>query len=210
MIDQMDDVTPKSDAGGPPGETDRQKETKYGFFPAVTSHWRLVFTLFLLFLIAIMFQWKTISVDSITEKMQAERKQRATQVKRIVLDKNIDLVRLSAIPLSWAVRSEMINKNFENIDRYFKRLIKESRFKSIALSNMNGTIIVATDKKFEGTKAARIYSPAVLGHDETTVKVLTNGDILAVAPVLDVSDKLGDLILVYAPEKENLGKAKHL
>ncbi|MGA7826872.1 MAG: hypothetical protein WCA04_04385, partial [Geobacteraceae bacterium] len=90
------------------------------------------------------------------------------------------------------------------------RLIKESRFKSIALSNMNGTIIVATDKKFEGAKAARIYSPAILGHYETTVKVLTNGDILAVAPVLNVSGKLGDLILVYTPEKENLGKAKHL
>lgn len=209
MTDNMDGIHQEANLG-PPEQKNRQKETRDGFFAVITKQWRLVFTLFLLFLVALMYLWKTISVDSVTEKMREERKLLSARVDQIVLNKNIDLVRLSALPLSWAVRNELLNKNYENIDRYFQRLIRESRFTSVALTNTDGTIIVATDKKLEGAIASRIYPTTVLGHYETTVKVLKNGDILAVAPVLDASGKLGDLIIVYSSKSINLGTAEQL
>jgi len=203
MADKTEGLNPKT-AGGSPGNRDSQASPKGGFFLTVKKHWRLLFTLLLLFLIAIMYQWRTISVNSVKEEMKVERKQLTAKVNQIVLDKSLELVRLSAIPLSWAVRSEMVRENYENIDQYFKQLVRANRFRSITLSAADGKIIVATDKSLEGKMAANVYSPAVQDQFETTVKVLPNGEIMAVVPVLGVAGKLGVMVLVYAPEAINL------
>lgn len=209
MTDKTDGLNPKT-AGDTPGNTDRQENPKGGLFLAVKNHWRLIFTLFLLFLIAIMYQWKTIAVNSVKDKMKIERKQLTTKVNQIVLNKNLELVRLSAIPLSWAVRSEMVKENYENIDQYFKQLVRANDFTSISLSAADGKIIVATDKSLEGKMIADVYSPAVQNQFETTVKALPNGEIMAVVPVLGVAGKLGVMVLVYAPETTNLGSTGHI
>jgi len=203
MTDKTDGLNPKTE-GGSPGNTDSQGNPKGGFFLTVKKHWRLIFTLFLLFLIAIMYQWKAISVNSVKEEMKVERKQLTMKVNQIFLDKNLELVRLTAIPLSWAVRSEMVKDNYENIDQYFKQLVRANRFRSITLSASDGKIIVATDKSLEGKMVANVYSPTVQNQFETTVKVLPNGQIMAVVPVLGVAGKLGVMVLVYAPETINL------
>lgn len=203
MADNRENLNPIAD-GGPPGQTGSQEVPKRSIFATVKKHWRLLFTLFLLFLIAVMYQWKTISVNSVKEEMKAERIHLTAKVNQIVLDKNLELVRLSAIPLSWAVRSEMVKGNHENIDQYFKQLVRANRFRSITLSASDGKIIVATDKSLEGKMVANVYSPTVRDQFETTVKVLPNGEIMAVVPVLGVAGKLGVMVLVYAPETINL------
>lgn len=203
----MDDKTGVSSPKNndvPAEKTDRQENPKASFLLVVKKHWRLLFTLFLLFLIAIMYQWKTISVNSVKEDMKAERKHLTAKLNQIVLDKNMELVRLTAIPLSWAVRGEMVKDNYEYIDQYFKQLVRANRFTSITLSAADGKIIVATDKSLEGKMVANVYSPTVQDQYETTVKVLPNGEIMAVVPVLGVAGKLGVMVLSYAPETINL------
>ncbi len=203
MADNKENLNPIAD-GGPPGQAGSKSDSKRSTFVLVKKHWRLLFTLLLLFLIAVMYQWKTISVNSVKDKMKAERKHLTAKVNQIVLDKNLELVRLSAIPLSWAVRSEMAKENHENIDQYFKQLVRVNRFRSITLSAADGKIIVATDKSLEGKMVANVYSPAVRDQFETTVKPLPNGEIMAVAPIMGVAGKLGVMVLVYAPETINL------
>jgi len=209
MTDKTDGLNPNTNEGTP-GNTARPEPPKGGFFLIVKNHWRLIFTLFLLFLIAIMYQWKTISVNSVKDEMKIERKQLTAKVNQIILNKNFELVRLSAIPLSWAVRSEMVKENYENIDQYFKQLVQANDFTSISLSASDGKIIVATDKSLEGKMVADIYSPIVRDQFDTTVKVLPNGEIMAVVPVLGVAGKLGVMVLVYAPETINLEATGHI
>lgn len=209
MVDKSEGMNPKA-GGGPPGNPAKNEDSKSGLFVTVIKHWRLLFTLFLLFLIAIMYQWKTISVNSVREEVKVERKNLTAKVNQIVLERNLELVRLSAIPLSWAVRSEMVKENHENINQYFKQLVQANRFRSITLSAADGKIIVATDKSLEGKMVANVYSPTVQDQFETTVKVLPNREIMAVVPVLGVAGKLGVMVLVYVPETINLDATGHI
>jgi hypothetical protein len=168
-------------------------------FATAARNWHFIVILALLLLIALMYYWNTAAEKKAETEIGKQKSSLTERAVRIVSGKNKALVRLTAIPLSWAVRPEMIRGNYENIDQYFRFLIREDRFKAIVLAGSDGAIIVATDKRMEGSKLAKIYPQSVPEQPETKVIPLDNGELMAVTPVTGLTGRLGTLILVYSP-----------
>jgi L-lactate utilization protein LutC len=143
--------------------------------------------------VAGMYVWKNVAVNS-------AKAQVSESANRIIAEQNKSYLRLVAVPLTWAVRSEMIRNNFDQINQYLNQLVKEKNMKEIVVAKPDGTIVVATNKKLEGTSVTGVFPSSVLQVDKTTVSSLEGGDIMVVSPVMGLSSKQGVLILLYTPQ----------
>lgn len=165
--------------------------------PFIVSHWRLIGCFLLVLAIAGVYLWKNVAVT----RAKAQLTERAGQ---IIADQNRSLLRLAVVPLAWAVRTEMMAGNYNQINHYLTQFVKEQNMKGIVVAKPDGTIVVATDKKLEGTQVASFFPPSVLQEDKTIVSTQENGDIMVVSPIMGLSEKLGVLILLYTPPSYSL------
>ena len=183
----------KSDAGVNNGQQPEQKSGKN----FIVTQWRLIIILILVLAVAGMYVWKNMAV----KRAEADLTEQAT---RIITGQNSDFLRLVTVPLVWAVRSEMIRSNYDQINQYLKQFVKEKNMKEIVIAKPDGTIVVATNKKFEGKPVTDIFPASVLQEDKTTVSSMANGEIMVASPVMGLSSKVGVLILLYTPASYNL------
>lgn len=158
----------------------------------IAAHWNLIIILLLVLAVAGMYVWKNVAVNS-------AKAQLTESANRIITEQNSSYLRLVAVPLTWAVRSEMIRDNYDQINQYLNQFVKEKNMKEIVVAKPDGTIVVATNKKLEGTSVTGAFPSSVLQEDKTTVSSLEGGDIMVVSPVMGLSSKKGVLILLYTP-----------
>jgi hypothetical protein len=189
-IDAKDSDTKTNASSGQQAE----QESKKSF---IVTQWRLVIILILILTVAGMYVWKNMAV----KRAEVQLKEQAT---RVITEQNSFFLRLVAVPLVWAVRSEMIRDNYDQINQYLTQFVKEKNMKEIVVVKPDGTIVVATNKKLEGKPIAGVFPPSVLLEDKTTVTTMATGDMMAVSPVMGLSTKVGVLILLYTPASYTL------
>jgi len=163
----------------------------------IMTHWHSLTIGILVLAVAGMYMWKNVAVTSAKAHV-------SESANRIITEQNKSYLRLVAVPLTWAVRSEMIRNNYDQINQYLSQFVKEKNMKEIIVAKPDGTIVVATNKKREGTSVTSTFLPAVLQEDNPTVTTLENGDILVVSPVMGLSSKQGVLILLYTPPRYSM------
>ena len=183
----------KLDSGASNGEQPKQVVNK----SFIVAQWRLIIILLLVIAVAGMYVWKNIAVNRATVQLTEEG-------GRIITDQNRKFLRLAVVPLVWAVRSEMIRENYDQINLYLNQFVKEQNMKEIVVAKPDGAIVVSTNKKFEGKPVTDIFPASVLQEDKLMVSTLENGDIMVASPVMGLSTKVGVLILLYTPESYNL------
>lgn len=193
MTIDSQDSDKKSDADVISAQQPEQKSGK----SFIVTQWRLIIILILVLAVAGMYVWKNMAV----KRAEADLTEQAT---RIITGQNSDFLRLVTVPLVWAVRSEMIRSNYDQINQYLKQFVKEKNMKEIVIAKPDGTIVVATNKKFEGKPVTDIFPASVLQEDKTTVSSMANGEIMVASPVMGLSTKVGVLILLYTPASYNL------
>lgn len=128
------------------------------------------------------------------------RKDLSAQADSALSKQNKQLLKLSAKPLVWAIRSEMLRNNLDEINVFNTDLVKERNVTEITLLNAAGKIINSTDKKLEDTMAKPDYL-ALLKSDTVSVNSINDSLNLLVAPVMGYQSKLGAVILKYRVEK---------
>ena len=178
----------KLDSGASSGDQPKQSVNK----SFVVAQWRLIIILLLVIAVAGMYVWKNVAVNRATLQL-------TEKAGRIITDQNRMFLRLAVVPLVWAVRSEMIRENYDQINLYLNQFVKEQNMKEIVVAKPDGTIVVATNKKLEGKPITGVFPSSVLLEDKTTVTTLENGDMMVVSPVMGLSTKVGVLILLYTP-----------
>jgi hypothetical protein len=160
--------------------------------------WYLVFILIIVS--AGIYLWGYIRVKSFERRMKERETEILQKTQIIVNEKTKDFLKITALPLVWAVRKDMMRGNYEQINDYMERLVQEKGFKEILLVDPRGIIGLATDKKLQGQKFADYYPAEILEVDD--VRVFGDSDIIRVAaPVMGINAKLGVLVFTYTPEK---------
>ncbi len=91
---------------------------------------------------------------------------------------------------SWAVRSELIRNNIEQVNQFFQAFIKEKDIEKINLINPEtALVILSTDMKEEGTTFSEI---AIENIGKTITKIDSSG-ISIVSPIMGLEKKIGVL-----------------
>ena len=128
------DSDKKSDAEVSSGQQPEQN-SKISF---IVNQWRLITILILFLAVAGMYMWKNMAVKRAEVQL-------TEQAARIITEQNSSFLRLVAVPLVWAVRSEMIRNNYDQINQYLTQFVKEKNMKEIVVAKPDGTMVVATN-----------------------------------------------------------------
>ncbi len=118
------------------------------------------------------------------------------QADSLIINQNKRALMLTAKPLVWAIRGEMLRNNLDEINILTTDLVKEKSILDISLLNASGIIINSTNKKLEGSVASDIYKNYLV---VDSIQVLNTSDSVArvIAPVMGYQSKLGVIIMNY-------------
>lgn len=164
---------------------------------SVKKQWRLILILLLVVAVAGMYAWKQLAV----ENTRKELTQRAGQ---IIADQNRAWLELLSVPLVWAVRSEMIRGNYDQINQYMINFVRQPNVNDVVLVKPDGVIMLATNKRLEGTPVADSFPALVMQVDKTTVSPLEQRGLMSASPIMGINQKLGVIIFVYVPAEYKL------
>lgn len=184
--------TATADAGkAVPGKPARKKS----FIRALFRHWRLVGVLLLALFAAGTYLWKDVAV-----------KRAKVAAAEVIKDQARANMQLAALPLVWAVRSEMMRGNIEQVNEYLNQFVREPNMKELAVAAADGRIVAATDKRREGTPAADAFPADALKAETITAAVQKDGNILVAAPVMGLNARLGTLVMIASSPAFSLEK----
>ena len=105
----------------------------------------------------------------------------------------IDSIQISSLTqtvkvFSWAIRSEMIRNNIEQVNQFFLAFIKEKGVERIDLINPESALIIlSTDMKQEGIT----ISDANILRAESTIAVQDSVALRIVSPIMGLEKKIG-------------------
>jgi len=109
------------------------------------------------------------------------------------------MLRLTARPLAWAVRAEIMRNNLGQVDDYLTDFVREPRVARVLLIGKAGTVELATDRKLLTTPAENVVSRAVLETADVLVEQSKSTVRLAV-PIMSFDERLGVLVVDYRVE----------
>jgi len=118
-------------------------------------------------------------------------------------DTNKSMLKLFCKPLVWNVRSEMLRGNMEQVNLLISDLVKENHFQFIYLVDLNGKVMLSTNKKMEGQPIENENLRNTLSSDSTLVIQEEGNQIVLVSPVMGYDKKLATLVVGYLPESFN-------
>jgi hypothetical protein len=154
----------------------------------------------LIIAIVVLYVSNRFNVRGADKHMEAMQGEWSGMTHRALVDQAHEMLRLSAVPLAWAVRSEMMDGTpTTRVDDYLQRFVKEPDIKRVALV-IDGSIEVATDKKLEEQDAAQVFPMEALDVDSAAVIDDGSGEIFLAVPVVSLDARLGTLIVVYSRE----------
>ncbi|GJL75084.1 hypothetical protein [Nitrosomonas sp.] len=158
-------------------------------------------------IIIFVFAWKQIAVGKIesdmNKKLESERVL-VTQQAREHADKQYkkEEERFGQV-LAWAVRSELIRNNIDQIGLYLNQIVKQIDADRIVLIGEDGELLVSTDKRLEDVKGNDLYSSEVINENKITIKSDVDGKKLLIAPISDFNKRVAVLVISYNQAKIN-------
>jgi len=155
----------------------------------------------LVLLLLISWIWKGVAVGRAEKAVEKERAELAAerdeleQRLRAENDARVEeVLRLMGVPLGWAVRTEAISDDLDQIEEYAAHLLKEPRVQRVVLVNAEGIIQLSTDRKLQGAEATAHYGDLTAA-GEITLRRVESGDYQLMTPILGYNSRLGSLIV---------------
>ena len=155
----------------------------------------------LLLLVLIMFFWKGCAVRNVQKQVDVERAELASQQEQLeqrlreeTAQRVEEVLRLMAVPLGWAVRTEAIGDDYDQIEDYANNLLKQPRVRRVVLVTPEGNVRMSTDRKLQGQPAAQLFGD-LTAQQEITLRKDDAGDYQLMVPILGYNERLGSLIV---------------
>lgn len=180
----------------------RPENTKNSLFKNNHSRNLMVLAAVFLVLLAGIWIWKTVQINKLEKEALRERQLLQNQASRLIVTTHEEHLKLLAKPFVWAVRTEMLKNNISQVNLYANDLVKEKNFRSIVITNENGTIISSTDKKIEGKDFTAVGSKNYLSGNSTRVNRVKDQLIMS-SPIMGFNSRLGTAIITYNMQRPN-------
>ena len=185
-------------SGSDPGNSGRYEQPEQKDAVGILKRqWHVLLIILLLIALGAMYLWKNNAVNSTREEVTA-------QAARVIAERNIEFLRLVSVPLVWAVRGEMMRGNYDQINQYLINFVREPHVQDVILAKADGVILLATNKRLEGTPVKDSFPASVLQVEKATVSSLEGKGLMSASPVMGLNRKLGVLIVVYAAPENTL------
>ena len=150
--------------------------------------------------------WKGIAVRGVERRVEKERAELAAQrdeLERRLSEESArrveETLRLMGVPLGWAIRTEAVNDDFDQIEEYAARLLKEPRVERVVYVGSDGKVRISTDRKLLGEPATSFYGD-LASRNDIALERAKSGDYQLMVPILGYNARLGSLIVTISAE----------
>jgi len=182
-------------------ENDQPSSDEIADKPRPTLRTRLLrYTILALVLLVLgVYVWKELAVQDLEMEMEDLRTEMAGERQKALDAQARTMLRLTALPLAWAVRTEIMRGNLSQVDDYFREFVREDGMLSIFLIDKDNMVVLATNRKLEEQPAGQVVSQTILDAESVLVEKSDSGLRLSV-PVMSLNEKLGILVVDYEPQ----------
>jgi hypothetical protein len=142
--------------------------------------------------------WRALTVRALEHRMDAQKTEMSEARRQALKLQARDMLRLSARPYAWAIRSEMLKGNLNQIDDYLRQFVREPGVRSLVLIGKDGKVLLASDRKLETQSADALASKAI--RTATEVVIEEPGDFIRMGvPIMGFDERMAILVVDYAP-----------
>ncbi|WP_018614883.1 hypothetical protein [Segetibacter koreensis] len=150
-----------------------------------------------LILVIVVWIWKSMEVSSTKKAAEIERQTIKEKATRHIVESHEEHLKLLAKAYLWAVRSEMMQGNINQVNLFANDMVKEKNFQRIAIANDKGIIVSSSNKKDEGQPFSTIANDSVLSSNNTTVQNEGDTILILTSPIMGFNNRLGTLLIKY-------------
>jgi predicted Holliday junction resolvase-like endonuclease len=168
----------------------------------------LLYTVFILILVVLgMYGWKVLAVRDLEQKLELQRTEMAQEQQKALEIQARVMLRLTALPFAWAVRTEMMRGDLGRVEDYFGDFVREPGVLSILLIDKENQVVAATNRKYETLPADHVISQSI--QDAETVVVEKSESVLRLGvPIMSFNEKIGILVVDYEPQDSQMPKSQ--
>jgi hypothetical protein len=145
--------------------------------------------------------WKQSEIKNLKEKYDKDIAGITAKANSTIDENNKKNIEQLTRVFSWAVRSEMLRNNMEQVDNYMTDLVKTADLNNISAVKTDGIVVLSTDKKFEGNIYPGPIANELAQINQTVSRTGENGDIISICPIMGIDNRIGTLIITYTPKK---------
>ncbi len=138
-----------------------------------------------------------VAIDRVRDAAAQEHAALVESTTQTLNNETSALLRMSALPLAWALRSALLKDDFASADAYVQRMTQEKHVKAVALVTADGKVRLAGNRKLEGHPAAEAFPGVDLNGSAPAVSPVDH-NLRVVVPVMGIDRRLGTLIFSYA------------
>jgi hypothetical protein len=160
----------------------------------------------LVLLLIVMYIWKGVAVSQADKRFEKERAELAAQREELEESMRVataerveEMLRLMGMPLGWAVRTEAIAEDYDQIEEYAARLVKEPRIRRVVVVTAEGDIRISTDRKLQGEPASTFFGE-LASKGDITLQKSDSGEYDLIVPILGYTGRLGSVIVTVEGE----------
>ena len=154
-----------------------------------------------LLLLLILWVWKAIEIKGLKKDFEASKVELHEKASKKIISNNELHLKLLAKPMIWALRTEIMQGNWNQVNLYLNDLVKENSFQSIAVANEEGIIVASTNKKDEEMPFTSISKAEYLTSNETSVENQGDSVLIMTSPIMGFNNRLGTLYIKYGVDQ---------
>lgn len=168
------------------------------------SHYIKILVIIALFILIplIIYLIKQSEINKLKKAQQAEIELINHQADSLIEKNNLTFLETLTKVFSWAVRSEILRNNLEQVNTYMIDLVKTTGYNDITLIKPDGIVALSTNKKYEGTVYPGPLASELRQIEKAASMTDDKGNILSVCPVMGLDSRLGTIVITYAPAKK--------
>jgi hypothetical protein len=169
----------------------------------------LRYSILILILLALgIYIWKELAIQDLEMEMEDQRTAMSEERLEALEARTRAMLELTALPLAWAVRGEMMRGNLQQIDEYFRDFVKEAGVESIFLIGRENTVVLATNRKLETQPADQVVSQRIQEAESALIEKSDSAMRLGV-PIMSFNEKMGILVMDYEAQSSQAPDLRH-
>ncbi|WP_374163701.1 hypothetical protein [Arcticibacter sp. MXS-1] len=187
-MDQFNEKRTEADRTSPPDKRSTMSPGKKKYLITIGVALILLISLWI---------WKSVEISGIRNASEKEKQNLKEQATSEIAEVHKQHLLLLAKPFVWAVRTELMQGNRNQVNLYLNDMVKEKNFQQIAIADNKGKIIASTNKKDEGQPFSSIASAGSLNNNDTNIETQSDSTLVMTSPVMGFNSRLGTLLIRY-------------
>lgn len=167
-----------------------------------------IVSIIIICLLIVVYIWNRAETCKLQKQHETELNDIQAKANQTIADINKKNIETLTRVFAWAVRSEMLRNNLDQVNTYMTYLVKAADLSDISVIKTDGIVLLSTNKKYENNSYPGPVSTELSNINEVTSRTGSKGNLMCICPVMGLDSRLGTVVINYTPKTSLLNKGE--